>query len=142
MPLNSSSSALSTSTAYQSDLTGLISYSGCGTKGVLAQTSQHIFRSQALLFRSRVSLTLSYVVDIHHPNHFIKLLRFCMLMFTEVSLALHPCAFFVTLDKQNAYWHIPIDPRCQCFLVIPGKGGSSSIHNLPVLPNHSAEGTL
>lgn len=39
-------------------------------------------------------------------------------MTAKIHLALRLGAWFITHTLQNAYWHIPIDPRCKHFLAV------------------------
>lgn len=57
--------------------------------------------------------SLSYVMEFYRHSGFIELQGFGMLMFIQVYLALCPGVCFVTLNLENAYWHIPVDPSYQ-----------------------------
>lgn len=77
---------------------------------------------------------LHLVVDLSCLNHFVDPYQFPMLMVAYVHLALHPSAWFATLNLESAYWHVPIAP-CHS-----GLGDSSPVYCPPFWAEFSTPG--
>lgn len=102
-------------------------------QGVLKPPLGNIL-SQEFVIPKTDSSTPGLVVDLSCLNHFIEPFKFRLLMITQAQLALCPGAWFISLNLENAYWHILTDPRYRHFLAIQTSRNCSPVHGPPIQP--------